>query len=426
MKFVNNSKICFLILLICTVLNVFGQAKGNKFTIVLDAGHGGKDPGNSYHGYVEKDIALKTTLKVGEFLEKEKDFEVVYTRKSDVFIELVNRPKMANKINANLFVSIHCNSVKNFEPEGTETFVMGLSRSNMNLEVAKNENSVILLESNYKKTYEGFDPKKPEAFIGRKLVQEENLNNSISLASSIQENFTNNLNRKTRGVKQQPLWVLDASYMPGVLIELGFLSNAEEGEFLNSAEGQAKMAHQIAEAIVKYKRDYFNEPYSYDENKIADKLPKFESKAPKTEPKVEPEEGKVEPREVKNGSKNVAKEVTGDLKENKTEPKVAKTVSNDTLQDKVVQEEPILATAADEGMYKIQLFASSKKKDVTSSDFKGLKEISFTYEHNLYKYYYSKSRDVEEAKKNCQEAKKHGFKDAFIVLFSSGKGIPLK
>jgi N-acetylmuramoyl-L-alanine amidase len=411
-------------------LNVFGQGKANKFTIVLDAGHGGKDPGNSYHGYVEKDIALKTTLKVGEFLEKEKDFEVVFTRKTDVFIELVNRPKVANKINANLFVSIHCNSVKNFEPEGTETFVMGLSRANMNLEVAKNENSVILLEENYKKTYEGFDPKKPETFIGLKLVQEENLNSSITLASSIQENFTNNLNRKTRGVKQQPLWVLDAAYMPGVLIELGFLSNAEEGEFLNSDEGQTKMAHQIAEAIIKYKKEYFSEPYAYDESKMLEKIAKAETKAAKTEAKEEVKETKLEPKTEGSGAKGdpktEVKVAKVEPKESKKEPKAIKTVSKDSLATKPVKEEPILAAAEEDGMYKIQLFASSKKKEVTSPDFKGLKEISFTYEHNLYKYYYGKSSDLEGAKKSCQEAKSHGFKDAFIVQFAAGKGSAIK
>jgi N-acetylmuramoyl-L-alanine amidase len=430
MKFTNNSKNCFLILVLCSVLNVFGQGKANKFTIVLDAGHGGKDPGNSYHGYVEKDIALKTTLKVGEFLEKEKDFEVVFTRKTDVFIELVNRPKVANKINANLFVSIHCNSVKNFEPEGTETFVMGLSRANMNLEVAKNENSVILLEENYKKTYEGFDPKKPETFIGLKLVQEENLNSSITLASSIQENFTNNLNRKTRGVKQQPLWVLDAAYMPGVLIELGFLSNAEEGEFLNSDEGQTKMAHQIAEAIIKYKKEYFSEPYAYDESKMLEKIAKAETKAAKTEAKEEVKETKLEPKTEGSGAKGdpktEVKVAKVEPKESKKEPKAIKTVSKDSLATKPVKEEPILAAAEEDGMYKIQLFASSKKKEVTSPDFKGLKEISFTYEHNLYKYYYGKSSDLEGAKKSCQEAKRHGFKDAFIVQFAAGKGTAIK
>ena len=434
MKIINNSKNCFLLLLLCSVLNVGGQTKTNKFTIVLDAGHGGKDPGNSYHGYVEKDIALKTTLKVGEFLEKEKDFEVVYTRKSDIFIELVNRPKVANKINANLFVSIHCNSVKNFEPEGTETFVMGLSRANMNLEVAKNENSVILLEENYKKTYEGFDPKKPETFIGLKLVQEENLNSSITLASFVQENFTNNLNRKTRGVKQQPLWVLDAAYMPGVLIELGFLSNAEEGEFLNSDEGQTKMAHQIAQAIIKYKREYFSEAYSYEDSKVEPKAPKTEPKAPKTETKDDAKEHKVEPKTAKGEAKDSLLEAKPEPKESKvlvkdTKKEIkteTKSIAKDSVPTKTIKEEAILADAADEGMYKIQLFASSKKKEPSSPDFKGLKDISFTFEHNLYKYYYSKTADAKEAKKYCKEAKSHGFKDAFIVLFTAGKGIPLK
>ena len=426
MKFTNNSKNCFLILLLSCVLNVFGQGKGNKFTIVLDAGHGGKDPGNSYHGYVEKDIALKTTLKVGEFLEKEKDFEVVYTRKTDVFIELVNRPKVANKINANLFVSIHCNSVKNFEPEGTETFVMGLSRSNMNLEVAKNENSVILLEENYKKTYEGFDPKKPETFIGLKLVQEENLNSSITLASSIQENFTNNLNRKTRGVKQQPLWVLDAAYMPGVLIELGFLSNAEEGEFLNSEVGQTKMAHQIAEAIIKYKKEYFSEPYAYDESKMLEKIAKAEVKASKAEAKEEVKETKAEPKAEPKATKTEPKVAKVEPKVIKEEHKPDSTETKDSIPFKTIKEEPILASMEDDGMYKIQLFASSKKKEVTSPDFKGLKDISFTFEHNLYKYYYGRLSDLEGAKKSCQEAKSHGFKDAFIVQFAAGKGTAIK
>jgi N-acetylmuramoyl-L-alanine amidase len=133
MSFQINIKITFIVLLFASIFSVFGQSKNSKFTVVLDAGHGGKDPGNSYHGFVEKEIALKTTLKVGEILEKERDFEVVYTRKTDTFIELNNRPKVANKAKADLFVSIHCNSVKNHEPSGTETFVMGLSRTDMNL-----------------------------------------------------------------------------------------------------------------------------------------------------------------------------------------------------------------------------------------------------------------------------------------------------
>lgn len=359
-------KITVLLLLILNVLTTFAQTKSGKFIVVLDAGHGGKDPGNSYHGYVEKDIALKTTLKVGALLSEEKDFEVVYTRKSDVFIELVNRPKVANKINANLFVSIHCNSVKNFEPAGTETFVMGLSRTDMNMEVAKNENSVIFLEDNYKKTYEGFDPHKPETFLGLKIIQEENLNNSINLASGIQNNFTSNLGRKTRGVKQQPLWVLDAAYMPGVLIELGFLSNKEEGEFLNSDEGQTKMARQIADAIISYKKENFNEAELVNDTK-----------------------------------RNTRKEIL----EEKIEIDSSKLLSKNEND------------SSDKKKYKVQLFVTSRKRDTRSSDFKGLKKITYSYDNKLYKYYYGSATNENDAKKLCDVAKEKGFIDAFIVSF---------
>ena len=353
-------------LLFAGVFTVFGQSKNDKFIVVLDAGHGGKDPGNSYHGFVEKEIALKTTLLVGELLEKEKGFEIIYTRKSDTFIELSNRPKVANKAKADLFVSIHCNSVSNHGPEGTETFVMGLDRSDMNLEVAKKENSVILLEDDYKQTYKGFDPKKPESMIGRVIAQEENLYNSINLASTIQDNFTFNLNRKSRGVKQQPLWVLDAAVMPGVLIELGFLSNKAEGEFLNSSEGQNKMAKQIAQAIIKYKKEYFNETFLEEKPLVTEKS--------------------------KNQNQNIEQVVS--IAENSTN---------------------------NQGLYRVQLFATSKKRNVNSSDFKGLKNISFTFENNLYKYYYGNTSNADEVKKMCQEAKDNGFSDAFIVTFAEGK-----
>lgn len=382
MRFIKNIKTCISILFLFSILNVFGQANSNKFVLVLDAGHGGKDPGNSYHGYVEKDIALKTTLKVGKFLEKEAGFQVNYTRKTDEFIELVNRPKVANKINADLFVSIHCNSVKNYEPAGTETFVMGLSRTNMNMEVAKNENSVILLEDNYKVNYKGFDPSKPENLIGLKIIQEDNLYSSISLATTIQENFTNKLSRKTRGVKQQPLWVLDAAKMPGVLIELGFLSNKEEGEYLNSDEGQTEMARQIANSIIHYKKMYFNEPLNEEDVKIVEK--KY----------------KPEPKES----------IDSTIIKTNDAIKTNSTMTDDSGQD----------------FYKIQLFASSKKKDTNSKDFKGLNTISVTFENNLYRYYYGKSYDLNIAKRLYSEAKSHGFSDAFIVIVSDGKASALK
>ena len=200
--------------------------------------------------------------------------------------------------------------------------------------------------------------------IGRVIAQEENLYNSINLASSIQDNFTFNLNRKSRGVKQQPLWVLDAAVMPGVLIELGFLSNKAEGEFLNSSEGQNKMAKQIAQAIIKYKKEYFNETFLEEKPLVTEK------------------------------SKNQNIEQVVSIAEN---------------------------SANNQGLYRVQLFATSKKRNVNSSDFKGLKNISFTFENNLYKYYYGNTSNADEVKKMCQEAKDNGFSDAFIVTFAEGK-----
>ncbi len=362
MKFKYKNYISTVILVLFLCSSVFSQ-NNKKFIVVLDAGHGGKDPGNSYHGFREKEIALKTTLKVGNFLEKEKNIKIIYTRTTDVFIELANRPKMANKAKADLYISIHCNSVKNFAPNGTETFVMGLSRSGMNLEVAKNENSVILLENNFKETYKGFNPNNSESLLGLTLIQEENLNNSINLATKIQDNFTHNLERNSRGVKQQPLWVLDAVFMPGVLIELGFLSNKAEGEFLNSEEGQNKMAMQIANAIKSYKKENFDE-------------------------------------EIENVSHSKPKE-TVLVKSGTIEKSKSADVSKDTI-------------------YKVQLFVSSKKIEVDSSKFKGLKNISSTFNNNIYKYTYGETSNIKEANKMQIEARKKGFLDAYIVIIKDG------
>lgn len=354
MKFNFKNFILRTILMLFTFSSIFSQ-NNNTFTIILDAGHGGKDPGNSYHGFVEKEIALKTVLKVGDFLEKERDIKIIYTRKADVFIELANRPKLANKANANLFVSIHCNSVKNEGPFGTETFVMGLSRHDMNLEVSKNENSVIFLEKDYKKKYQGFDPNKPETLLGLTIIQEQNLNNSITLASEIQSNFTKKLKRNSRGVKQQPLWVLDAAYMPSVLIELGFLSNRNEGAFLNSDEGQSKMAKQIANAILEYKNKYYGVANKNNDTNEIDSV------------------------------KNIANEM------------------------------PMKTTVLDNIVYKVQLLASSKKVALDPSNFKGLKNISYVFWNHLYKYMYGATSNMEDAKKMQLEAQNAGYLNAFIV-----------
>lgn len=227
------------------------QGGNGKFIVVLDAGHGGKDPGNLGNGFKEKKIALNIVLKVGKELEKNPNIKVVYTRKTDVFIELRERAAIANRIDADLFVSVHCDSHTS-QAHGAGTFVMSLNKASQNLSTAKKENEVIFLEDNYKENYAGFDPSKPESLIGISIQQEEYLDQSIQLASLIQENMVK-LKRINRKVKQDVFWVLHNTYMPSVLVETGFLTYKKEGAYLNSDKGQTEMANSISSAIIKYK-----------------------------------------------------------------------------------------------------------------------------------------------------------------------------
>lgn len=261
-----NKSLFLLVLLNMAFLVSFSQAEKDKFVIVLDAGHGGKDPGTNGNGFVEKDVALGFTLKVGEILEEHEDIEVIYTRKTDVFIPLNGRVEIANDAYANLFVSIHCNAVANPNPYGTETWVLGLRRSKDNFKVALRENSVIFLEDNYKVTYKGYDPNSPVSYIGMLMMQAEYLDQSIMLAAKIQDNFTNVLHRKNRGVKQGPFLVLRKTYMPSVLVETGFLSNNKEGAYMSSAEGQREISKAIARGILEYKNSIDLKLVEADEN----------------------------------------------------------------------------------------------------------------------------------------------------------------
>lgn len=224
-----------------------------SFVVVLDAGHGGKDPGRpTSYGYKEKDIALDIVLKVGKNLESVPGVSVIYTRKTDIFLELRERATIANKVDADLFVSVHCNA-HDSQAHGTETYVLGLHRNDSNFKVAQKENEVIFLEKDYEKNYEGFDPTSPESFIGLTLLQEDYLDQSILLASTIQKNFTETLKRKNRGVKQAGFWVLHNTYMPSVLVETGFITNKKEGDYLNSKRGKIEVSKSISDAILSYK-----------------------------------------------------------------------------------------------------------------------------------------------------------------------------
>lgn len=385
MNILKQTKIVFILLFLFFAVNIFPQSK-TKFIVILDAGHGGKDPGNSYHGFVEKEIALKTTLKLEKLLEKEGGIQVIHTRKSDVFIELKDRPKKANSLDANLFISIHCNSVKNPVPFGTETFVMGLARSKGNLEIAKQENSVILLEKDYKQTYKGFDPKNPETLIGLKILQEDYLDRSINLASKIENNFKNKVHRKSRGIKQTPLWVLDAAYMPSVLIELGFLSNNEEGVFLNSEVGQNKMAQAIASAIIAYKKEYFG---TQSDNTHQD---------------------------------DSSKKIT----ENSTENSLKRTKSKLNI-EKSVSKKSETRTQNSDVVFKVQFAAGNKNIELNPSNFKGLKNVSVrTNNGSFYKYAYGATTDYNVAKQDLKEVKSKGYSSAYIIAFRDGKNISVE
>lgn len=222
--------------------------------VVIDAGHGGKDQGTRGISLKEKDVALKIALKVGAYIEKNiPGVKVIYTRKDDRYIALDERAAIANKNKADLFICIHANAVSKAEINGTETYVMGLQKAGGNLDVAKRENSVIVLDDNYQERYEGFDPNSPESNILFSLAQSAYQESSLNFAGKVEAEFKTRLGRKSKGVKQAPFWVLWRTGMPSVLIEVGFLTNPKEEKFLSEEAGQNLIASGIYRAFKDYK-----------------------------------------------------------------------------------------------------------------------------------------------------------------------------
>ena len=369
-KIILTSKYNLIFVFIFAFLFSNGQVMGqNKdFVVVLDAGHGGKDPGKiAGKNMFEKDIALKIVLEVGDLLEKTKGIKVVYTRKTDVFVELKERGRIANKADANLFVSVHCNA-HNTQAEGAETWVLGTHANKQNFEVAKAENAVILLEDNYKVNYKGFDPNSPESVIGLTLMQEEYLDQSILLASIIQNGFAENLNRTNRGVKQAGFVVLHQTYMPSVLIETGFITNTNEGAFLNSAAGQQKFAISIYDGILNYHKQL-------ELNTVSNE------------------------RLVTNNSSVKPNEKATEITSNKTNENVA---------------------------FKVQIASGRSKIETKSYNFKGLNNVERVKVGSGYKYYIGNTSNYDEIEKLQQVAKSKGYKSAFIVAFENGNKVPLE
>ncbi len=244
---------------ILTLFFIPAYAQKKKFTVILDAGHGGQDIGatrtySELGKLNEKDITLAVTLLVGEKLEKNKDFKVIYTRKTDSYPSLTERTNLANKNKADLFVSMHCNSSRGTEAYGTETFVQGPNQNKENLEVAKAENDVIYLDEQDRETFASYDPNSPESLIALKIQQSKYLESSLLIGSFVEENFVNKDKRFSRGVKQQNLHVLRRNAMPSILIEMGFISNYNDAQYISSKEGQEAIAESVYQAIVSYKK----------------------------------------------------------------------------------------------------------------------------------------------------------------------------
>jgi len=265
--FVNFS---FLYLVLIPLFTFYSQSTYAQYkvkTIVIDAGHGGKDPGAIGKKSQEKNITLAIALKVGEYIEQNlKGVNVIYTRKKDVFIELFKRAEVANKNKADVFISIHVNSNTNAKPYGTSTYVMGLHKSEDNLEVAKIENAVILKEDGYKENYNGFDPSSPESYIMLSLLQNAHLEQSLTLAAKVQDQFRDRAGRKDGGVKQAGLVVLWNATMPAILVETGFISNATEEKYLMTDEGQSIIASAIYRAFKEYKAEIEKTSVAYQSN----------------------------------------------------------------------------------------------------------------------------------------------------------------
>ncbi len=377
-----KKKLVFAILLFLSVLALasFTKVPGGDGVkvVVIDAGHGGHDPGNlgtRRYKTREKDIALAVALKLGAYIQENlPDVKVVYTRQTDKFIELQERARIANAAEADLFISIHCDAFTQSSVSGATSLVLGRNHGDENMRVAQQENSVILLEENYEEKYEGFDPRKPETFIALTLYQNAFLNQSISFAQKVQDQFRERVQRKDRGVKQQPLYVTSRTAMPAVLIELGFLTNPAEEDFLNSESGQNFMASAIYRAFKEYKqeREFFEKS----------------SVTSTPEPTVDKEEPQTEkPTEV--------------------------------LPLNVPEESPARV------FFTVQILTSGLKKELKPENFKGVEGVAIYEEGKLYKYIVGETNTLTEAEALKQKMKEAGFRDAFVIALQNGNRIPI-
>ncbi|MCE5174790.1 MAG: N-acetylmuramoyl-L-alanine amidase [Bacteroidales bacterium] len=362
-------------------------AAPSTFTVVIDPGHGGKDSGTLGTSIKEKDVVLSVGLKLGQLIKRQHpDVKVIYTRSTDVFIPLDQRAMIANKAKANLFLSIHADHAETPTVRGASTFTLGQNRTRENFEIAKRENSVILLEDDYKQRYEGFDPNSAESYIMFEFMQDNYMNQSIQFASILQEKFMSS-GRKDRGVRQDVFLVLRCTSMPSVLVELGFLSNHEEEQFLKSEEGRDQMALALLRGFSDFKNNY--ERKSTGNSAIAKKV----SNESFTERR---DSGQSQSQKTDSAGKR-------------------KNVQSQTskLSDKITTDTDII--------FKVQVITSSFKLKENDKKFRG-NELDYFFENKLYKYTYGKFSSFDEANLKRRELRKF-FPDAFVIALKNGQKI---
>ena len=365
------------------------------FTVVLDAGHGGHDAGAVGSFSKEKNINLRYTLLVGDMIKKNiPDAKVIYTRDKDVFVDLNERARIANRKKADLFVSIHTNSSKNSSANGMETFTLGVSRSKENMEVAMLENSVIMLEDDYETKYEGFDPNSVDSYIMFEFMKDQYTDRSITCADFIQKKMIQTSKRNDRGVRQAGFLVLRATTMPSVLVELGFISNKDEEKYLNNNDNQVKLATAIFNGIKEYKRELDKKSGISNNEELEIRNEELKKKEVKEDAKVEIKKEEIENKEVEKKDIEVKEEIT---------PNSSLLTPNSNIE------------------FYIQYLVSKNNYKADNAVFKGHAPTKIINENNLYKYLIGPF-DVNTVFDKRNEITKH-FPDAFIVAYEEGKKV---
>lgn len=395
------------ILLLGVGLAATAIAADRKFTLVIDAGHGGKDPGTIGKYSKEKTIALNVALAFGRYVEKNcPDVKVIYTRKTDVFIPLKERAAIANRNKADLFVSVHVNSVQSRKPvTGLETYTMGMRRSDEKLSAAMRENEVILIESNYKQNYSGYDPRSPESMIMFEFINEKNMAESVEMAQLIQRNVCSTAGRPNKGVKQDVFLVLRETSMPACLVEVGYISTPSEERYLNDKNNIDAMGRGLYQALVAYKNKRVGG------KAVQQPKPKVQASVPQ-QPQAQPEP-KAEPKSEPQPEPMPLAQL----------PDTARTDSfsaQPALAQQTVQAAPPAVESAGEPVFKVQLFISPRRLAKNARQFKGRTDIDSYEEGGMIKYTVGASTNYNEIYRLRKEVLEQ-FPQAFIIAFRDGQ-----